>query len=186
MQEEKCSHQWKMINVVPIFIGTEKCFHCGKIVSFSTTELNPPHEEYRDGDHFWTTMDTAQSISFDLKCTQCEKVVDYSQLLGLMMCTGCDETCKVNTLMRKLESERTWVYVAFGYLPVNEVEQLSEEQIQYLEDYFNQMRKSRQSRIKIVSHEMVDNILNCYAEVIRDVDLLTLTPPEEDDQGGVR
>ncbi|MDY6936014.1 MAG: hypothetical protein SVZ03_17580 [Spirochaetota bacterium] len=174
MQEENCSHKWEMVNVVQCFIGTEKCNHCGKVVSFSTSEYNPPHDEYREGDHYWTIMDTAQSIRFELRCTDCGKLVKYNELLGLMMCTGCDENCKVNALMRELEPERTWIYVAFGYLPIDEVEQLSAEKIQYLEDYYNQKRRSMHSRIKIVSHEMVDNIFTCYAEVIKDANLLNM------------
>jgi hypothetical protein len=99
--------------------------------------------------------------------------------MGLMMCTGCMEDCEVNRLMSKLETQRTWVYVAFGFLPVQERKQLSPEKIAILEEYFNQRRKSSTSRIKIVSHEMVKSYTTCYAEVIRDLDLLSLTPPDK-------
>ena len=80
--------------------------------------------------------------------------------------------------MKKLEPERTWVYVAFGFLPIDENKQLSKKQLATLEAYFNQRRKSSKSRIKIVSHEMLKDYAVCYAEVIRDLDLLSLTPPE--------
>ena len=124
-------------------------------------------------------METAQSIRFDLQCKECGKVETFNELMGLMMCTGCIEDCDVNRLMIELEAEHTWVYVAFGFLPVDEKKQLSLEKIAIVEDYFNQRRKSSTSRIKIISHEMVKNYATCYAEVIRDLDLLSLTPPDK-------
>ncbi|MCP4219244.1 MAG: hypothetical protein GY765_31715 [bacterium] len=179
MQEEKCSHQWDMVNVEYGFIITEKCFHCEKVASYFSNEHKPPLEEYREGDHFWNVMESAQSFRFDLKCGACGKVENFHDLMGLMMCTGCDRKCKVDVLMRKLEPERKWVYVAFGYLPINETSQLTEEKIAILEDYFNKRRKTSRSSIKIVSHSMVENMATCYADLIRDLDLLSLTAPEE-------
>ncbi len=186
MQEEKCSNQdqdrhlWQMVNVQYGFMTTERCFHCDKVVTYFSSEHKPPLEEYRDGDHFWNVMETAQSIRFDLQCTECGTLVELKELMGLMLCTGCDEKCRVDALMKKHEPERTWIYVAFGFLPIDETEQLSKEKIAVLEDYFNQRRKSSTSRIKIVSHEMVKSYATCYAEVIRDLDLLSLTPPESE------
>lgn len=184
MQEEKCldldQHRWEMVNVQYGFITTEKCFHCDKVVTYFSSEDKPPLEEYREGEHFWNVMETAQSIRFDLKCTQCGTLVELKELMGLMMCTGCDEKCAVDVLAKKLEPERTWVYVAFGFLPRDERKQLSKEKISVLEDYFNRRRKSSESgsRIKIVDYGMLKNYATCYAEIIRDLDLLSLTPPE--------
>lgn len=178
MQRDKCSHAWQMVNVVYGQIITEKCFHCEKLSTYFTTEMKPPLEEYREGEHFWNVMETAQSFRFDLKCSKCGLLVPYGDLMGLMLCSGCDETCEVDIDRKKLEAERAWVYVAFGFLPVAERRQLSQEKIVILEDYFNQRRKSVTSRIKIVSHEKVKNFATCYAEVIKDVELLSLTPPE--------
>jgi hypothetical protein len=181
MQEEKCSeHRWEMANVRYGFMISEKCFHCDKIATYFSDKEKPPLEEYREGDHFWNVVESAQSVQFDLKCAGCGQVEEFNDLMGLMMCTGCDKDCEVDILMKKLEPERTWVYVAFGFLPIKERPQLSKEKIAILERYFNQRRKSSISRIKIVSHEMVHSYATCYAEVIRDLDLLSLTPPEND------
>ena len=181
-QEGECLHLWEMVNVQHGFMTTEKCFHCDKVVTYFSLEHKPPLEEYRDGEHFWNVMETAQSVRFDLKCTKCGTQEELKELMGLMMCTGCDEQCEVDILAKKLASQRTWVYVAFGFLPRDERKQLSQHQITILEDYFNQRRKSSKtgSRIVIVDHEMVKNYATCYAEVIRDLDLLSLTPPEKD------
>jgi len=178
MQDEKCAHAWEMENIVPSFIITEKCSITGKVDNYMSFEQNPPMEQWREGEHIWNVVETAQSVRFDLKCTKCGLLVPYDELLGLMMCTGCDDKCDVNVLMRKLEPERTWVFVAFGFLPIDEKIQLTPEKIAFLEDYFNQRRKSSKSRIKIVSHELVKNISKCYAEVIKDVDMISLTPYE--------
>jgi hypothetical protein len=178
MPEIICSHTWEMENVKHGFIITEKCFHCDKISTYFSYEPKPPLEEYREGDHFWNVMESAQSIQFDLKCTKCGILEEFEELMGLMMCTGCNDKCEVDVLMKKYESERTWIYVAFGFLPSQERKKLSKEKISILEDYFNQRRKSTRSRIKIVSDEFVENYATCYAQVIRDLDLLSLSPPD--------
>jgi hypothetical protein len=77
--------------------------------------------------------------------------------------------------MMELAKEKTWIYVAFGYLPIDEKKQLTQEKIEILEEYFNQRRTSTKSKIKIVSHELIGDITNCYGEVIMDTNLLTLT-----------
>ena len=173
MNEETCKHLWKMTNKKPCFIITEACFKCQKTSSYITTEEKPPLEEYKDGDHFWNVLGHAQSIRFDLQCTECGKLVKLEELAGLMMCPGCEENCKVYSLMMDLEKERIWVYVAFGFLPIDERKQLNEEQISVLEDYFNQRRKSTTSRIKIVSGDLIDNFDLCYGDIIKDVDMLS-------------
>ncbi len=176
MIQQETSHTWEMVNVVPGFIITEKCFHCEKISTYFSNEDRPPFEEYREDQHFWNVMESAQSISFDLTCTTCGSFIQYKELLGMMMCTGCDENCEVDRIRRTLEPELTWIYVAFGFLPIKERKQLSPEQFAILEEYYNQRRKSSRSKIKIVSHELIKNISTCYAEVIKDVDMLSLTP----------
>ncbi len=178
MHQEKCSHSWEMANVRYGFIITEKCHECSKISTYFSLYDRPPLEEYRDKDHFWNVVESAQSIQFDLKCGKCGEEEKFDDLMGLMMCTGCDPVCEVDVAMKKLASQRTWVYVAFGFLPVDERPQLSKEKIAALEDYFNQRRKSTNSSIKIVSSELVKDYAVCYAEVIRDLDLLSLSPPE--------
>lgn len=178
MQNDNCSHMWEMTNIVYGHIITEKCFHCDKISTYFMVDLKPSLEEYREGEHFWNVMETAQSIRFDLRCPTCGLVEQFDDLMGLMMCTGCDEKCEVDVLRKKLEPEKTWIYVAFGFLPADERKQLSPEKIAILENYFNSRRKTSKSRIKIVSDEMVKSLATCYAEVIKDVDMLSLTPPE--------
>ena len=179
MKDQNCSHQWTMINVQTGFIITENCYKCDKTSTYFCLEEKPPLEEYREGDHFWNVMESAQTIRFDLKCNKCNTVVPFQELAGLMMCTGCDENCRVEHIRKELEKERTWVYVAFGFLPFEELEQPSPEKISYLEDYFNQRRMSAKSKIKIVSSDLISEIRNCYANIIKDVGMLDLKPSEQ-------
>jgi hypothetical protein len=99
-----------------------------------------------------------------------------------MICTGCDETCEVDILRRKLEPEGTRVYIAFGRRPIDERKQLPQEKFTALQEYFSRQSKSLKCKIKVVPHEMVKNIASCYAEAIKDVEALFLVPCEENDR----
>jgi hypothetical protein len=176
MTEDKCSHQWDITNIQPGYIITEKCSHCHTISNYFSDEEKPPMEMYREGVHFWKVMEIAQSIRFDLKCKTCSNIVQYDELGGIMLCTGCDDECEIGKMMKIYEHDRTWLYVAFGFLPVQAKKILSSEKIIFLEEYFNQRRKSTNSRVKFVSHEKINNIATCYAEIIKDVGMLSLSP----------
>jgi hypothetical protein len=95
------------------------------------------------------------------------------------MCTGCDQTCEVDILRRKLEPEGTRVCIAFGRRPIDERKQLPREKFAALKDYLSQQSKSSKCKIKIVPHEMVKNIESCYAEAIKNIEMLFTVPSEE-------
>jgi hypothetical protein len=59
-----------------------------------------------------------------------------------------------------------------GARPIEERPQLSREKFAALEAYFDRQSESLESKIKIVPHKMVKDFSSCYAEVIRDVDVL--------------
>ena len=178
MEETNCTHSWTIVHVQTGFIITENCSQCNKTSTYFCTEDNPPLEEHREGDHFWNVMETAQSIQFDLECGRCHTIVTFKELAGLMLCTGCDEKCKIEQTRKNLEKDHIWIYVACGFLPIGEVKPLNHEKIAILEDYFNQRRKSSKSKIKIISYKMVGNLKNCYGEIIKDVGMLNLKPTE--------
>ncbi len=179
MQKENCSHFWEMVNVASGLIVMKKCFHCGKVSTcFCFHDKLPLEPCYEEG-HFWNFVEGDPTFHFDLKCTKCDTLVKFDELVGLMLCTGCDQTCEVDIIRRKLEPEHTRVYIALGYRPIDERKQLSQEKISILEDYFSQQGESLKCKIKIVSHEMVKSIDNCYAEVIKDVEGLFMVPSEE-------
>lgn len=177
MDKKRCSHNWEMVNVVPSYIVTEKCFHCNQIVAYKTKE-NPPLEKYKDGEHLWNVVETAQSFNFALQCKACGHKEKFDELLGLMMCHGCKEPCKIGDMVEELIPEKTWVFIAMGYLPIEDNKQLSEEKMKMIEDYYNQRRTSK-SKIKIVSHKLIHKLELCKAEVIKDINMTALEQPEE-------
>lgn len=179
MKKEKCSHLWKMVNVASGLVVMKKCFHCGKISTCFTYHDKPPLETCHEEDHFWNFMEGDPAFHFDLKCAKCDTLLKFDELVGLMMCTGCDETCQVDILKRKLEPEGTRVYIAFGCRPIDERKQIPKENFAALEDYFSQQSNSLKCKIKIVPHEMVKSVDKCYAEAIKDVETLFKAPSEE-------
>jgi hypothetical protein len=164
-----------MVNVANGLVVMKKCFHCNKVSTCFVFHHEPPLESCREGGHFWNFMESDECFHFDLRCTKCGTLVKLNELVGIMRCTGCDETCEVCTLMQRLEPEHTQIYIAMGRRPVEERRQLSQEQISAVEDYFNQQSESLKRKLKIVRHEMVKDLDKCYAEVIRDVDMLFAT-----------
>ena len=177
MTPTSCSHVWKMKDIMLGFIVTEKCYHCANERNYFTLENNPPFEEYRDGVHLWNIMGISQTQRFNLVCELCGEEVNLRELYGMMMCTACDKDCRAGQLQAKLEPERMWVYVAYGFLPITERKQLSAEQIKCLEDYFNQRLVNSKSKIKVVSQDMVRDMNNCYAMVVKDDSMLCLEQP---------
>ena len=109
MQSESCVHSWELANVKPCFLITETCFKCKKVTNYFSFEEHPHIEEYKDGDHFWNVIGNSQSIRFDLQCKTCGKLIVLDNLAGLMMCTACEEDCKVYTLMKDLVYEKETV-----------------------------------------------------------------------------
>jgi len=178
MQKDKCAHIWEMVNVASGLIVMKKCFHCGKVSTCFTFHNKPPLETSHEEKHFWNFMESDESFRFDLKCTKCNTLVKLDELVGLMKCTGCDERCEVDVLRQKLEPESIQVCIAFGRRPIEERKQLAEEKIAVLQDYFDQQVKSLRTNIKIVPHDMVRSIDNCYAEPSKGVDMLFITGAE--------
>ena len=178
MQKEKCAHLWEMINVATGLIVFKKCFHCAKISACFAFHSEPPLAPSREGDHFWNVMENDETFHFDLECTKCGTLVKLDELVSLMMCTGCDETCPVDLLRRKLEPESRRVCIALSSLPAEEKKQLPPEKFAVLEDYITQRCDQSKCGIKLVPNTMVKNIAKCYAEVVRDADMLFSIVPK--------
>ena len=176
MQKQECSHFWEMINVANGLVVMKKCFHCARVSTCFVFHNKPPLESCHEGKHFWNFMESEPSFHFDLKCNKCGTLVKLDELLGLMLCTGCDETCDVDIIRRKLEPEHVCVYIALGCRPVDERKQLPQEKISVLQDFFSQQCRSSKTKIKLVSHEMIKSIETCYAEVIKDVEMFSIAP----------
>ncbi len=172
MTEAECLHMWEMVNVANGLVVFKQCFHCGKISTCFTFHSNPPFASSHEGEHFWNCVESKPSFHFDLKCAKCGTLVALDELVGLMFCTRCNQACEVDLLRRKLESEHIRLCVVLGRRPIDDRSQLSAEKISILQDYFDQQCESLGCKIKLVSHELVKNIGNCYAEVVEDSQML--------------
>ncbi len=168
MAQNTCEHVWEMTNVKGGLIVMKKCFHCSKVSTCFVAHSQPPVGESHEGEHFWNYMESNPSFHFDLKCGKCDKVVDFDELVGIMVCTGCDETCEVDILRKKLVDEGSNVHIALGRRPLDERKSLPAEKLAILQEHYHQQGKHLANQVEIVSHEMIKDIDKCFAEVIED------------------
>lgn len=174
----ECQHQWEMTNIQFGFVAFEKCFHCNDLRTYFSVEDNPIlGDKYREGDHYWSRVENAQTFTFDLKCTQCNHTEKFNDLMGLLHCTGCLPDCEVEIMRKKLEAEKTWIVVAFGFLPQAKTEPIPPHKLDMLTDYFNQRRDTSRSRIKVVPFNLIGDLARCKGDFIHDVGMLSLEPP---------
>lgn len=174
-----CQHLWKMKDVRFGFVVFEKCFHCQSLRTYFTVEDRPiPGEKYREGACFWTRMEVAQSFQFNLRCAVCGHTEDFSNLMGLLHCTGCLADCPVEVLQNELGIKRTWLLVAFSFHSQGLTATVPEEKLAILSDYFNQVRDTSRSQIRIVSSGMIPDLSRCKGDFIHDSGMLSLEPPQ--------
>ena len=174
-----CPHAWEMINIQFGFVIFEKCFHCNGLRTYFTREHIPYlGDKYREGDHFWSRVENAQSFRFDLRCTTCGQVEKFNDLMGLLYCTGCLPDCPVEIRRKKLEAERTWVVLASGFLPEGKLtpKVIAADKLETLTEYFNQRRDTSRSRIKILPFDLAGGFVECKAEFLHDVGMLSQEP----------
>lgn len=170
-------HNWELTNIRFGFIVFEKCFHCNELRTyFSMEDIPLLGDRYREGDHHWSRVENAQSFQFDLKCTDCDRVEKFDVLMGLMHCTGCMSDCKIDILRRKYEAERTWIMVAFGFLPEAKTQPIPAAKLDLLTTYFNQRRDTVRSRIKIISFDLIEDLSRCRGDFLHDVGMLSQEP----------
>jgi hypothetical protein len=171
-----------MVNVQFGFVAFERCYHCQGLRTFFSQEQNPfLGEKYREGDHFWSRFENAQSFRFDLRCSECSQVERFDDLMGLLYCTGCLPECTVDVLRRRHEAEGKWVLVAFGFLPDANTppRPIPEVKLEILSDYFNQRRRSGRARIAVVPFTLIPNVSLCRGDFLHDVGMLSQEPPAE-------
>jgi hypothetical protein len=162
------------------FVSFEKCFHCNGIRTYFTVDQSLHlGEEYREGPHFWSLVEIAQSFRFDLKCTACNYIEDFREFMGLLFCTDCIPGCDVSVLQKKYALAKTWVLVAFGHLPQAMESPISTEKLGILTHYFNQRRDTARSKVKFLPFNLIEDLTCCRGEFIHDVGMLSQEPPEE-------
>jgi hypothetical protein len=174
-----CQHQWEMTNIQFGFIAFEKCSYCNGVRTYFSVEDTPAlGDEYREGEHFWSRVESAQSFRFDLRCKKCGHLEKFYDLMGLLHCTSCMPDCKVEVLRQKYEAEKTWILVGFGHLPAATATPIPPYKLDILSEYFNQRRDTSRSRIKILPFNLIEDFSLCKGEFIHDRGMLSLEPPE--------
>jgi hypothetical protein len=175
-----CQHLWEMVNIQFGFVVFEKCSHCDGLRTYFSAKDHPMEgDEYREENCIWRCMESAQSFQFNIQCKKCNQLEKFSDIMGLLYCTGCLPDCEVEILQKKYEKEKTWVMVAFGFLPRNETQPLSPQRLKILEDHFNQRRETSRSKIAILSYDLIADFSHCRGEFIHDIGMLSLKPPGE-------
>jgi hypothetical protein len=162
-----------MSNVRYGFIVFEKCHESGDVRSYFADDES--WDEYREDNRLWSISENAQTLRFDLSCDACGHVESFDELMGILYCTECDGGCRVAQLQRDLAPEKTWVMVAFGFLP-RRAEGFSEHKLEALSNYFNQRRDTTRSRIRFVPYDWIESFADCKGEFIHDVGMLSLEP----------
>jgi hypothetical protein len=175
MVRDRCKHAWKMTNLRDGFIVTEKCYHCNRMQVFFSYEDVPPKDEYKEADHYWNYAGSAQSVKFDMECTECGKIVSFEDLMGLMHCVGCDAGCHLNILSQICEGQNVWLYAALSYQAGGEVD-LSVESLEVLTDYFSSRLRTPGKKILVVPGSLRRDPDTCRGEMLKDVGMYTLEP----------
>jgi len=175
-----CDHSWKMVNIEFGFTVFERCSHCHKVRTF----FSPldTWDDYNEAACHWTIVENAQSIRFDLQCSACNCLEKFDDLSGLMYCTSCMEDCEAERIRQRLELQRTFIMIAFGFLPDALIHPISEDRLNILSQYFNQRRDTQRSRIQIIPCNQISQLSLCRGEFIHDVGMLSLEPPGEREQ----
>ena len=172
----ECRHRWEMANIQFGFVVFEKCSHCNNLRTYFSTD--DTWDEYREGDCLYSIVENAQTFRFDLKCRDCGHLEKFDDLMGLLYCTSCMDDCEVEILRKKCAAEKTWVLVAFGFLPQARTNPIPQEKLDILTDYFNQRRDTSRSKIKIISFNLIEDLARCRGEFIHDVGMLSQEPEE--------
>jgi hypothetical protein len=172
-----CQHLWKMANIQYGFTVFERCSHCQNVRTYFSQWAT--WDEYREGACTWSIVENAQTFRFDLQCSRCGCIEGFEDLLGLLYCPGCLNDCEVDVLRKKYEAEKTWILVAFGFLPEAKTNPVPQHKLDMLTDYFNQRRDTSRSKVKILSCHLIKDFSLCKGELLHDVGMLSLEPPEE-------
>jgi hypothetical protein len=175
MVRGKCKHTWRMTNLRDGFIVTEKCYHCKDERVYFSYEHVPPKMEYKEGEHYWNYEGSAQSVKFDMKCTECGEIVSFEDLMGLMQCAGCDARCHLNILSRICEAQNVWLYAALSYQDGREVD-LPVENLEVLTDYFTSRLRTPGKKILVVPGSLRRDPDICRGDMLKDVGMLSLEP----------
>jgi hypothetical protein len=162
-------HDWNIINVRNGYLVTEGCLETGARRSFFSMEDTPPIDKYTEGGNTWKYLGSAQAVKFDLKCSKTGKIAKLDNVVGLMLCTECDQSCNAGQL-GLLIGDGAWVYIAMGEdTSQPNGKKASVQETKALTEYFNSRIKTPGKKIFFVPCNFIRNIDTCKGEIIADM-----------------
>jgi hypothetical protein len=170
-----CRHRWRQTHFRGGYLVTEGCFHCRLRISTFSEEPVPVIDDYREGDHFWSYLGSAQASRFDFHCEICGQEIPLPDMMALMLCLKCNPACGVFQAGQEDKDHKIWVYVA---LCANTSHSpglcVGAEGIRALNEYFNQDLHDSSKKIVVVPCEMRQSVDTCEGLVLADVGLTEL------------
>lgn len=176
----ECKHTWEMIDIRFGYVAFEKCFHCDGIRTYFSEDDNfLLGDKYREGAHFWTRVDNAQTFQFNLQCHRCKETENFGELMGLMYCTDCMADCDLAVLQKKYEQQGVGMLIAFGFFPQAMRKPIPPYKLEILSEYFNQRRDSSRKNIKFMSFDLIKDLSLCRGDFLHDIGMLSQEPVTE-------
>lgn len=170
MADDRCHHEWKIINIRDGYLVTEGCMRTGDRANFFALQDRHHMDTYYEGDHYWRFMGSSQAVKFDLECGKCGEVVKLDRVQALAMCVGCKEDCKAALAADSVPGENVWVYLALCNETLHESgECVNRNETEALTEYFNARISTPDKRIIFVPCILRASIDYCQAEIIADI-----------------
>ncbi|MCP4546360.1 MAG: hypothetical protein GY835_07835 [bacterium] len=175
MSDQVCKHVWEIFNERSGYLIVEGCYLCGGRISFFSAEPVPPMDDYREGDHYWSYVNSFQAMKFDLRCRECREEVHLEDVTALMLCTRCNPECDVFKESDRHTSKRAWIYVALCANTTHESNGcISQKGIATLNEYFNAGQRSPDKNMIVVPCNLRKSADKCQGIVLADTGLTEL------------
>jgi hypothetical protein len=166
--KKKCSHKWKMTDIISGYFIVEKCYHCGEIATYFSDYYT--NEEHHQDIHTWKVLEVSDTFRFNLKCGKCNEQIFLDEIAGFIKCSKCDNSCSVPNLICGKVNGNICILVALGYKTLNGFKEISKEKIEILAEYLTNIKKSVKNEIVIIPHEKMNKISSCQERLIKDPD----------------
>ncbi|MCK5342864.1 MAG: hypothetical protein KAR20_05640 [Candidatus Heimdallarchaeota archaeon] len=168
-------HQWEMINIRTGYIIYESSYPNSFTRCYFSEEEVEPVEEYKEADEFWKFAGSAQSVRYNLKCAKTSKIVKLDELLGIMFPDGKKCGGDIEVLQRISEPQQIFIYLALCFRGAKGEEmELTNEQLQALNEYFNDRLRTPGKKILILPERFAGPPERCFGHILIDVGLTSM------------
>ena len=167
--------KWEMINIRTGYIIYESSYPNSYTRCYFSEEEVEPVEEYKEGEEFWKFAGSAQSVRYDLKDAVTGEVVELKELLGIMFPDGKKCGGEIATLQDIAEPQQIFIYLALCFRGTHGEEiELSDKQIQALNEYFNDRLYTPGKKILILPERFGGPPERLFGHILVDVGLTSM------------